>query len=202
MNGNQSIFDGVDWSGLLDREPHLLAIGGPNGAGKTTFYEAFLARTGLAFVNADVLGGQLALDPYAAAETAQNIREDWIRQKRSFIFETVFSDPIGDKVALLERAAANGYTVALFFIGIDSPEISDDRVAMRVSQGGHDVPGDKLVSRFPRTIANLKLAIQKLPAVFVYDNSDLATPYRQIAFYRNGVPEVVRKPLPKWFPTR
>jgi predicted ABC-type ATPase len=202
VNKADAIFRGFDWRGLLDREPLLLAIAGPNGAGKTTFYEAYLARTGLPFVNADVLARELGVDAYAAAEMAANIREEWIRQKRSFVFETVFSDPVGDKVMFLQKAAEAGYTVALFFIGIDSPETSDTRVAIRVSQGGHDVPRDKLASRFPRTIANLRLAIEKLPLVFVYDNSDLAAPYRQIAFYRNGVAKALRKRLPKWFPAK
>ena len=200
MNERDAIFRGFDWRGLLDRRPLLLAIAGPNGAGKSTFYEAFLARSGLTFVNADLLARDLGVDAYAAAEIAGNIRQEWLRQQQSFIFETVFSDPVGDKVTFLETAAKAGYAVALFFIGIDSADTSDNRVAMRVSQGGHDVPRDKLASRFPRTIANLKLAIQKLPLVFVYDNSDLAAPYRQVAFYRNGIAKALRKPLPKWFP--
>jgi predicted ABC-type ATPase len=202
VNEADAIFRGFDWRGLLDREPLLLAIAGPNGAGKTTFYEAYLAQTGLPFVNADVLARELGVDAYAAAEMAANIREEWIRQKRSFVFETVFSDPVGDKVMFLQKAAETGYTVALLFIGIDSPQTSDTRVAMRVSQGGHDVPRDKLASRFPRIIANLRLAIEKLPLVFVYDNSDLAAPYRQIAFYRSGVAKALRKRLPKWFPAK
>jgi predicted ABC-type ATPase len=202
VNEADAIFRGFDWRGLLDREPLLLAIAGPNGAGKTTFYEAYLAQTGLPFVNADVLARELGVDAYAAAEMAANIREEWIRQKRSFVFETVFSDPVGDKVMFLQKAGETGYTVALFFIGIDSPQTSDTRVAMRVSQGGHDVPRDKLASRFPRIIANLRLAIEKLPLVFVYDNSNLAAPYRQIAFYRSGVAKALRKRLPKWFPAK
>ena len=48
--------------------------------------------------------------------------------------------------------------VVLCFIGVRSPAVSDERVAMRVSQGGHDVPPDKLKDRFPRTMANLRTA--------------------------------------------
>jgi predicted ABC-type ATPase len=202
VNEADAIFRGFDWRGLLDRQPLLIAIAGPNGAGKSTFYETYLAKSGLTFVNADALARELGVDAYVAAEMAGNIREDWIRQRRSFVFETVFSDPVGDKVTMLQKAANAGYTVALFFIGIDSADTSNDRVAMRVSQGGHDVPREKLGSRFPRTIANLKLAIEKLPMVFIYDNSDLAAPYRQIAFFQNGVSKATRKPLPKWFPTK
>jgi predicted ABC-type ATPase len=52
---------------------------------------------------------------------------------------------------------------------------------MRVSQGGHDVRDDKLTARFPRTFDNRRAAIVRLPHVLVFDNSDLAIPYRQVA---------------------
>ena len=91
-----------------------------------------------------------------------------------------------------------GYTVVLCYIGIDSVEVSQERVAMRVLQGGHDVPDDKLVARFPRTQANLTRAIHSLPHVLVYDNSDLATPFRQAAEFHDGKPVSLRPPLPAW----
>ena len=73
-------------------------------------------------------------------------------------------------------AVASGYNVVLCFIGISGPEISEERVAMRMSQGGHYVPPDKLITRFPRTVANLKVAIQPLPMVLIFDNDDLLCP--------------------------
>ena len=69
---------------------------------------------------------------------------------------------------------------------------------MRVLQGGHDVPNDKLVARFPRTQANLTRAIHSLPHVLVYDNSDLASPFRQVAEFRDDKPVSLRPPLPAW----
>jgi len=63
-----------------------------------------------------------------------------VAQGESFVFETVFSDPVGDKLKFLRRASTRGYTVVLCFIGLASPELCDERVAMRVLQGGHDVP--------------------------------------------------------------
>ena len=73
-------------------------------------------------------------------------------------------------------AVASGYNVVLCFIGISGPEISEERVAMRMSQGGHYVPPDKLIIRFPRTVANLKAAIQPLPMVLIFDNDVLLWP--------------------------
>ena len=69
---------------------------------------------------------------------------------------------------------------------------------MRVSQGGHDVPSDKLISRFPRTLANLDAAIQTLPIVLVFDNEDLAAPFRKVAEFQNGKLIFVAARVPQW----
>ena len=173
-------------SALFDRRPILVAVAGPNGAGKSTFYHAHLSPAGLRLVNADVLARELDLDAYAAARAADALRQALVKRMESFVFETVFSDPAGEKLALLKHAASSGYTVILCFIGLAGPEISEERVAMRVTQGGHDVPSDKLRSRFPRTLANLRAAIRELPHVLVFDNSDLNRPFRRAAEFENG----------------
>ncbi|HUJ11870.1 MAG TPA: zeta toxin family protein [Verrucomicrobiae bacterium] len=182
----------------LDRHPVIVALAGPNGAGKTTFYHAHLQPAGLRFINADVLAQELSVDSYAAAGLAEALRRQLVEQRESFVFETVFSDPVGDKVTFLKEAAATGSNVILCFIGISGPEVSEERVAMRVSQGGHDVPAEKLVARFPRTLANLKTAIRELPNVWVFDNDDLRTPFRQVAVFENGQRVHLNEPVPAW----
>lgn len=172
--------------GFLDKRPIVITIAGSNGAGKSTFYESFLADSGLRFVNADVLADKLGIFAYEAAEMASVIRAALVRQHESFIFETVLSDPIGDKVDMLASYVSLGYTVVLIFIRLDSVQDSIGRVAMRVSQGGHDVPDEKLRMRFERTRANLERAIQRLPHVVIYSNSDLANPYQLVELYEDG----------------
>ena len=172
---------------LLDKRPIIIALAGSNGAGKSTFYESFLAESGLRFINADVLSASLDVPAYEAAALAASIRAALIAQRESFIFETVLSDPVGEKVDQLASYSALGYTVVLIFIRLNSPEESIKRVAMRVSQGGHDVPDEKLRSRFDRTQANLQRAIHCLPHVIVYSNHDLNKPYQLVENYENGV---------------
>ncbi|MCO6454629.1 MAG: zeta toxin family protein [Pirellulaceae bacterium] len=171
---------------FLDRRPIVVAIAGPNGSGKTTFYHSHLAESGLRFVNADALARQLQIGPYEAAEAAAAIRSALIASGESFIFETVLSDPVGDKVGMLSGLAEQGYEVVLIYIQIPDSQTSIERVSMRVNQGGHDVPDDKLLTRFERSQANLTLAIEQLPHVIIFDNSDLARPYRHRATYRRG----------------
>jgi predicted ABC-type ATPase len=182
----------------LDQRPIVIALAGPNGAGKTTFHHAHLELAGLRLVNADVLARELSMDPYRAANIAASLRQALIEQRESFVFETVFSDPVGDKLSFLKEASQVGYTVLLCFIGITGPEVSEQRVAMRVSQGGHDVPREKLVARYPRILANLKAAIQELPHVWVFDNDDLGTPFRLVAVSEGGQIRELKRPVPAW----
>lgn len=180
----------------LEKRPVIVAITGSNGAGRSTFYTSFLGDCGLRFVNADDIARDLEIDAYSAAKVADSLRRELLGQRESFVFETVFSDPVGGKVAFLKEAAEAGYSVVLCFVGISSPEISETRVSMRVSQGGHDVPSDKLASRYPRTLENLRRAIDELPLVLVFDNDDLARPYRRVAEFANGESVLLAEPPP------
>lgn len=186
--------------------PLLIAIAGPNGAGKSTFYQAHLRHTGLPFINADAIAAVTGLGAYQSAELADSMRRARFELRESFIFETVFSDPVAEKLRFLEEAVAVGYNVVLFFIGISGSGASVDRVGMRVLEGGHGVPAEKLKGRYPRTMENLRLALLRLPHVLVYDNDDLRQPFRLTAVFANGKGESLVRPIPKWLrqilPTR
>src|SRR6185312_3791562 len=120
----------------------MVVVAGPNGAGKSTFFESHLKNSGLRFLNADALARELEVDAYEAARVIAALRVELVKQRESFVFETVFSDPVGDKLAFLKDTVKSGYAVALCFIGIADANTSEQRVAIRVSQGGHDVPSD------------------------------------------------------------
>lgn len=186
-------------SRILNQRPLLVALVGPNGAGNTTFYHSHLKPAGLRFLNADEVARDLQIDSYEAAGVITQLRQELVSQRESFVFETVFSDPVGDKLAFLKKTAQSGYTVVICFIGVAGPETSQQRVAMRVSQGGHDVPSEKLASRFPRTMANLTAAIRELPYVLIFDNNELRTPFRKVAVFENGLLRWSAKPTPRWF---
>jgi predicted ABC-type ATPase len=182
---------------ILAKRPIVVALAGSNGAGKSTFYETVLSRTGLLFVNADVIAAVTGVDAYAAADLAEDYRQKFVDQRESFIFETVFSDPVGEKLQALCELEETGYTVLLIYIGIAGPDQSATRVAMRVAQGGHDVPISKIADRYQRTLKNLSRALDRLRNVLVYDNSDLIQKYRLVVRKLNGVMEIVGE-LPTW----
>lgn len=183
----------------LDLRPVIVAIAGPNGAGKTTFFYSHIASAGLRFIEADSLANELGIDAYSAAKIADRLRAQLVSMKESFAFETILSDPAGDKIDFLKRAVELGYTVVMCFIGLDDYKLSEMRVTMRVSQGGHDVPTEKLRSRFPRTMKNLNAAITMLPIVYVFDNSDMNRSFRRIATFKNGEQISSSPSPPNWF---
>ena len=180
-------------------KPQLVVLAGPNGAGKSTFYRVFLKNRDLPFLNADIIAAEAGVDSIEAARILDGLRARMIEDRIGFITETVFSDPFGAKLDMLRSAVEAGYEVTLIYIGLASPTLSERRVEQRVATGGHDVPRDRLPSRFERSLANLKEAITFMPAVKLYDNSSADEPYRPIATFAHGiVTSRIKGRLPAW----
>jgi len=73
-----------------------------------------------------------------------------LKANSSFSFETVFSHP--SKVDFLADAKNAGFKIYLYFVATENPIINQERVQIRVDLGGHDVPKDKIISRYHRTM--------------------------------------------------
>ena len=179
--------------------PQLVLLAGPNGAGKSTFYELHLAGSPLPFVNADLVAAELGIDALEAARLVDASRERLVTDHLGFITETAFSDPQGHKLGMLRDAIAAGYDVIVVYIGLVTAKLSRLRVEQRVEAGGHDVPRDRIESRFERSLENLRAAIALDATVELYDNSSIDQPYRHLATLRAGA-VVWRAPgrLPAW----
>jgi len=85
-------------------------------------------------------------------------------------FETVMSAE--DKVDFVRRAKAAGFFVRLFFVCTNDPSINAQRVALRVMEGGHDVPIPKIISRYYKSIGNCAELVQVVDRAYFYDNSE------------------------------
>ena len=159
-------------------KPRLIVVAGPNGAGKTSITEQLLRHEwmgGCEYVNPDYIardefGDWNAPDSVRkAAIRAAEIREQCVRDGRSLAFETVLSMP--DKIDFIQRAKQAGFFVRLFFVGTDNPSINAMRVALRVMEGGHDVPISKIIARYTRSLANCSVATRIADRAYIYDNS-------------------------------
>lgn len=159
---------------------HLIA--GPNGAGKSTLYRYLIQPRypQLPFVNAYVheqaqLGHMRdgIQRSEAARAWADMQRETHLRDGRSFVSETVFSHP--SKLDLIADAQTRGFDVVLYVVCIDEPRELLSRVRQRVQEGGHGVPARKILTRYPRTLANLRLAVRRVQLAMLFDGADVDT---------------------------
>jgi predicted ABC-type ATPase len=160
------------------KEKIIYIISGCNGAGKTTASLTILPEIldCKEFVNADNIA--LGLSPFqpekVAFEAGRIMLEridSLLKLNENFAFETTLSTK-SYKHRLLE-AKENGYTIKLLFFWLPSIEMAINRVAIRVLEGGHNIPTDVIARRYSRGIENVfKIYIPLCDDWAVFDNSD------------------------------
>ena len=187
-------------------QPFVLMIAGPNGSGKTTLTD-YMRNKNIScgeYVNADDIAETLAIGTYyertiEAQRISEQRRNYFLTNMISFSFETVMSHH--SKLKLLREAKALGFFVRMFFVGIGDPAINIERVALRVAQGGHDVPKDRIVKRWHRTMNHVFEAILLCDEAIIFDNSAL-TGMRSVFVWNNGSGKLVNcnndAPVPEW----
>ena len=195
-----------------ERRPEMIVIAGPNGSGKTSVTRKFLHHEwaeGTLYINPDevandVFGDWNSTDAVMkAAKYCTELRERCLRERTSFVFETVMSSD--EKVDFIFKAKQTGFFIRLFYISTSHPSINAARIANRVMKGGHDVPITKIISRYYKSIENCKLVSTVVDRLYVYDNStdgqDAMLQFRLVdgklkKMYVQNVPEWAQVLLP------
>jgi predicted ABC-type ATPase len=108
-------------------------------------------------------------DERLAQVIAHYLRKKLLQEKKKFSFETVFSH--SSKLDIIREANKAGYKVYLYFVSTRTPELNKQRVKFRVLKNGHDVPEDKIESRYYRSLDQLYDAAQLAYQAYVFDNS-------------------------------
>lgn len=149
----------------------------------------------LVLINADT-------DERLAQIIADFLRKKLLKEKKRFSFETVFSHE--SKLGIMQDAKNTGYKVYLYFVSTETPEINKFRVKSRVAQGGHDVPEDKIVSRYYRSLDLLYDACQIAYQAFFFDNSEDGKKSKIFAHFKVHKEEkrwdnINESDVPEWF---
>ena len=165
---------------MADR-PIVLVFAGPNGSGKSTVTKGFNIIG--EYINADEIKKQTACTDMEAAQHATALREYAVKNRLDFTFETVLSTY--RNVELLKKAKEVGYQIEVVFVLTSDPQINVSRVACRVRNGGHDVPKDKIVSRYYKSLGNISDLLKIADVMWVVDNS--SDKAELIIHLKNGV---------------
>lgn len=154
-------------SSIEQKNPQILVFAGPNGSGKSTITKK-VQPIGL-YINADDIKAMNGCSDLAAAQEAEAIREHLLKKKSSFTFETVLSTP--RNLELLKRAKNEGYSIFAVFVLTADSAINVQRVKHRALGGGHDVPEDKIVERYHRSLKNIAPLARIADDLKIFDNS-------------------------------
>ena len=147
--------------------PRILVFAGPNGSGKSTITKG-LPICGT-YVNADEIKRFEDCTDLEAARRAEKIRNDLLFARMDFTFETVLSTD--RNLDLLRRAKEQGYEIHAVFVLTCDPQININRVQARVKAGGHDVPEEKIKSRYERSLRNVSQLVRIANHTRIIDNS-------------------------------
>lgn len=180
-------------------KPLGIVLAGHNGSGKSTMWRKHLSsKLQIPLINADRMmmsvlpelrQGKLAKWARVLRDTDQG----WMRVSQEgvqafvgqaianrlpFAMETVFSHwrergdgVVESKIDLIRQMQRSGYFVLLCFVGLSNSSLSIARVQTRVADGGHDVPMEKLIERFPRTQRAIREATFVADGTILLDNS-------------------------------
>lgn len=162
------------------RRPSLLVLAGVNGSGKSSSGGAILRRHGLIWFNPDAFARKLvglgwsrdAADS-AAWHYGKGKLEEAMRQRTDFAFETTLG---GRTMTGLLSAAAKTHEIVILFFGLMSVEQHIARVKLRVEHGGHDIPEERIRTRWTRSRENLIALLPRLAVLQLFDNSVDAAP--------------------------
>jgi len=170
--------------------PELWLIAGPNGAGKTTFAQRKPLGElidGVRLLNPDDLTLQLLQSRGCSSfddaepellrstfiEAANRISDELtsrLQQNEKVAVETVLSsDKYKPAVEFVRQQ--HGF-FGLIYVALRSPELACQRVARRHSEGGHDVPADKVTQRWSRSLNQLPWFACRADRLLVFDNSN------------------------------
>lgn len=153
-------------------EKVLVLVVGANGSGKSTFIANWftLSNPKMQYVNADLMLVNSGVgNAYTTMEKTIDYVYDLINNNKSFIYETVFSHL--SKLEIANYAKNKGYKIIAVYVKTNDVNININRVAKRVSQGGHNVSEDKIISRFNRVIENVKKLKKISDEFYEFDNS-------------------------------
>ena len=167
-------------------------IGGVNGCGKSSLTGALKAeRSDLGLIiDVDKLAAQLG-SPVEGGKAAVRKIDECLEKGISFTQETTLSGARTERT--IRRAKERGYTIRLYYIGLDTMEESLGRIANRVAKGGHDIPREDVERRFSTRFADVLRVLPYCDEARFFDNDN---GFVEVAEYRNGelIPRVSNPP--------
>lgn len=175
----------------------LYIIAGANGSGKSTLATELLPAESLEFLNADDIAKELCPEniesvKISAGKILLARLKTLFEKEKSFAIETTLAG--GNHIKTINQAKELGYLVILIYSFVDNPDVSINRIKVRVLNGGHDIPDEDVIRRFYRSKENFWYKYKDLVDSWnmFYNGS---SEYSFVAHGSNGTIEIFNEEL-------
>lgn len=135
----------------------LYIIAGANGSGKSTLASELLPSENLEFLNADDVAKEICSDniesvKIKAGKIVLKRLESLFDSKKSFAIETTLSGK--NHLKTIKKAKELDYHIILIYSYLDNPILCENRIKIRVLNGGHNILKEDIQRRFYRSKQN------------------------------------------------
>ena len=135
----------------------LYIIAGANGSGKSTLASELLPAENLEFLNADDIAKEICPEniesvKIKAGKIVLEKLEILLQKQKSFAIETTLSGK--NHIKTVNKAKELGYKVVLIYSYLNNPTLCENRIKIRVMNGGHNIPKEDIIRRFYRSKNN------------------------------------------------
>ena len=165
-------------------QPVFVIYVGMNGSGKTTLHALDREYEGVEFINPDIIVKQNNWD---WRSRGKNIKAGMIALERilsninnqkSFAIETTATP-----WKLINQAREKGFYIEIRMVMVKDVNLSKERIAGRVNNGGHGIMDAMVNASFSRQENNIKKSIKMADHLIIFDN---IKGFRKIAEFRNS----------------
>lgn len=176
--------------------PTYTIIAGVNGVGKSSLSGVLkVERNNLGYIiDVDKLAVDNKCNALDAGKIALKKMDECLSKGFSFSQETTLSGQRTEKTVKI--AIEKGYTIRLFYIGLNTQEESIKRIKNRVEKGGHNINSDDVNRRYNKRFDDLLVILPYCNEVHFYDNEN---GFVEIGEYKNGTIISKTDVRPIWF---
>lgn len=160
-----------------ESSPSMTVFAGTNGAGKSQLTNILKHQNpNVKIIDADAIARTMSHLPQGQAdfaagrEAVKQVRE-CIKNGVDFSIETTLGGQ--NVLRQMEMAKAAGFNINLYYVGLDNVQLHIDRVAQRVSQGGHHIAEEDIRRRYSTSFENLPKAMRLADRTLIFDNSEV-----------------------------
>jgi predicted ABC-type ATPase len=157
-------------------QPIFFVFAGNNGSGKSTFRNLIIDKIGVDInIDPDAIARRIdSVNPEskrvtAGKEVIKSVKR-YIEEGKDFSIETTLAGK--NAIRQMQKAKEMGYEVTMFYVALGNVKQNIERVAMRVKNGGHDIPTEDIIRRNTTSFKHLYEYAHIIDNLILIDNSE------------------------------